>query len=96
MVASVSRDGKKCDFRWMRERLRTKWVRDPDRFGYMTPDHSLIGTKFRCPLKKLLNLDGYLPGDYKQFYEDPRTRADYLKWAPLLLAAEDYYAKGRK
>ena len=30
--------------------------------------------------------------DYKQFYNDPRTRAKYIKWAPLLIAAEEYHA----
>jgi hypothetical protein len=41
---------------------------------------------------RLLNLDTYQPGDYKQFYADPRTRADYLEWAPYLLRAEDFKA----
>jgi hypothetical protein len=34
----------------------------------------------------------YKPGDYKRFYTDPRTREQYLQWAPLLLAAEEYHA----
>lgn len=40
----------------------------------------------------MLNVSAYTPGDYKQFFQDPRTRREYLKWAPLLLAAEDYHA----
>lgn len=40
----------------------------------------------------LLNVSAYTPGDYKQFFQDPRTREEYLKWAPLMLAAEDYHA----
>ncbi len=44
----------------------------------------------------LFNVDAYTPGDYKQFFEDPRTRAEYLKWAPFLLTAEDYHAGKRK
>lgn len=43
---------------------------------------------------RLLNVSAYTPGDYRQFYDDPRTRADYLEWAPLLLAAEDWHAAG--
>jgi hypothetical protein len=44
------------------------------------------------PASSLFNIDGYKAGDYKQFFNDPRTRAEYLKWAPLMLAAEDYLA----
>jgi hypothetical protein len=43
----------------------------------------------------LLNVSAYRPGDFKQFFRDPRTRREYLKWAPLLLAAEDYHAGKR-
>lgn len=42
------------------------------------------------PFDELLNVSAYQKGDYKQFYADPRSRAQYLKWAPMLLAAEDY------
>jgi hypothetical protein len=28
-------------------------------------------------------------GDYKQFFTDPRVRAKYMKWAHLLIAAEE-------
>jgi len=35
-------------------------------------------------------VSAYKPGDYKKFFVDPRTRAQYLKWARMLLAAEDY------
>lgn len=44
------------------------------------------------PVSKLLNVSAYTPGDYKQFFRDPRTREDYIKWAPMMLAAEDYHA----
>lgn len=46
-------------------------------------------------MKKLLNVSAYTPGDFKQFFADPRTRAEYLKWAPLLLAAEEFHAGNR-
>jgi len=70
----------KCRFRWKR-RKRSDYA-----WNEFTP------AVFTCPQEKLLNLDGYSPGDYLQFFEDPRTRADYLKWAPYLLTAEDYHA----
>lgn len=41
---------------------------------------------------ELLNVSAYRPGDYRRFFMDPRTRAEYLQWAPLLLAAEDWHA----
>jgi hypothetical protein len=42
------------------------------------------------PFESLLNVSAYQKGDYKRFYQDPRTRANYVKWACYLLAAEDY------
>jgi hypothetical protein len=48
--------------------------------------------QLQVPLSEMLNVSAYKAGDYKQFYADPRTRPEYLKWAPLLLAAEDYVA----
>lgn len=87
IVTAVTRNKSKCSFRWDRERLRETWRHD--RGGN-------IPVNFKCSKTKLLNLDAYKPGDYKQFYEDPRTRADYLKWAPLLLVAEDFYGKKQR
>lgn len=81
-VASVSRDKKHCVFVWWRTRLCATYYDSGD-----------IKARFRCASRLLLNADAYVPGDYKQFYADPRTRADYLKWAPLLLAAEDFAKK---
>lgn len=91
-VKSIGRDNKACTFEWTKQRLRPKWVRDPENPGYLKPDDSKIGTRFTCSPSRLLHINAYTPGDYKVFYRDPRTRAGYLKWAPLLLAAEDYYA----
>jgi len=51
-----------------------------------------VGRKYGCKVSRVLNVDAYQPGDYKQFYTDPRTREEYLQWAPLLLAAEEYKA----
>ncbi len=73
-------------FRWSRERLR------PRRWNSRGNDDDL-GITFTAPLDKVLNVSAYKPGDFKQFYADPRTRAEYLQWAPLLLAAEDWHSK---
>jgi hypothetical protein len=82
-----------CIYRWERERRWKKWVSNPDKPGWMKRDDSNIGAKFRCPTDVLFNIDAYIPGDFKQFYSDPRTRAEYLKWAPYLLSAENFHAK---
>lgn len=84
-VEKVSRDKKKVTYSWERERLtRTK---------YWEHKSDYITSRFTTESKNILCIDDYKLGDYLQFFEDPRTRAEYLKWAPLLLAAEDYHAK---
>lgn len=45
---------------------------------------------------EIFNASAYTPGDYKMFFADPRTRAEYLQWAPFLLGAEDFRAGKRK
>lgn len=52
----------------------------------------MINASITVESEKLFNIDAYKPGDYLQFFQDPRTRRDYMKWAPLLCAAEDYHA----
>ncbi len=76
-----------------RKRMATyKWIRErqsSDYYGgkrYGDP----IPAKVAVPVARLFNVDAYTLGDFKQFFVDPRTRAQYLKWAPLLLAAEEY------
>lgn len=74
---------KKATFSWMRE--RQKWNREPW-------ESRGIKTAIVVPISALFNVSAYKPGDFKQFFEDPRTREQYLKWAPMLLAAEEFYA----
>ncbi len=71
-------------YRWLRERKRYQ------RWG----DNEDVAASVTVPAASLFNASAYTPGDYLQFYRDPRTRADYLQWAPFLLRAEDWYAKG--
>jgi len=73
---------RKCLFRWTRDSLRSDW------YG----NYKKIKCSVTVPMDELFNVDAYTPGDYHQFYDDPRTREEYLEWAPLLLAAEDYHA----
>jgi len=72
---------KKCTFKWERERVRYTYYND-----------SKIECSISISSEFLLNIDAYEKDDYKQFFNDPRTRQEYLKWAPLLLAAEDCIA----
>lgn len=82
---SVGKDGVR--FKWERERMTQRsWNSRGD----------TLAVTFTAPVKRLLNVSAYTPGDFKQFYADPRTRAEYLQWAPLLLAAEDWHAAQAK
>lgn len=47
-------------------------------------------------VSRVFNASAYRPGDFHQFFDDPRTRADYLQWAPYLLVAEDFHAGKRQ
>ncbi len=67
----------KCD--WEKER----WVRN----GF-----KLIKCTINVPVDQVLNISAYQPGDFKRFFADHRTRAEYMSWAPMLLAAEDWWA----
>lgn len=73
---------RKATFKWERER------RTYTNFG----DDKPISCSITVEEKNLFNVSGYKPGDYKQFFQDPRTRAEYLKWAHILLTAEEFHA----
>ncbi len=83
---SVNKLGK-CTYEWSRRRQVATWGH---RFGEPIP------VRFDVPARKLLCADAYEPGDFRQFFDDPRTRENYLKWAPFLLEAEEYKAGNRK
>lgn len=86
--------GGKASFTFTRSRTRAVWV-DADRPGYIKKSWPDIEMSWLCPLDELTCIDAYTPGDYHMFFDDPRTRAKYLQWAPILLKAEDYHAKRR-
>lgn len=76
-------------FVWERERAR-------DYYGRRL-DQSPVTCTVTVPAHELLNVDAYELGDFKLFFNDPRTRAQYIKWAPLLIAAEQHHlSKARK
>jgi hypothetical protein len=79
-----------CTFNWMRDRIGPSF----DGWGRKLTDK--IPCTITVPVSKLFNVSAYKPGDFKQFFNDPRTRADYIQWAPFLLEAEEYHAGNRK
>jgi hypothetical protein len=87
-LARVTKAGRKyCTFNWVRARIKDKvWG------GRLHGEFQPIKCSCQVPLDKLFAVEAYKPGDFRQFFDDPRTRADYIKWAPFLLAAEDYHA----
>lgn len=68
--------GGKCYFYWHRKVSNGKRIR-----------HSFAAKK-----EQLFNISAYKPGDFKKFFEDPRTRAYYAKWANYMLTAEEFHA----
>jgi hypothetical protein len=93
-IVRIKRDGS-CEFRWMRSRAKVKWVDHPTKPGYLQAQYPEIEVKWLCPVDRLTCVDAYTPGDFHLFYDDPRVRADYLRWAPILLACEDWHHKRR-
>lgn len=67
----------------------TRWDREK---RSSTRFREMVGASLTWSADDVLNVSAYRPGDFKRFYSDPRTREQYLKWAPLLMAAEDWHA----
>ncbi len=78
---------RKATYKWNRERINYQ-----SGWGVRGKPGDLIPTSITVPDEKLFNVSAYKLGDYKQFFQDPRTRAEYLQWAPMLLMAEEYHA----
>lgn len=97
-VVRVRRNGN-CVFEWTRDRARplVGWEPCPDKPGWRRKTHSYppIPVRWECEAKHLTCMDAYTPGDYRMFFDDPRTRAQYMKWAPILLSAENWHHKRR-
>jgi hypothetical protein len=81
-VAKISRDGK----------VTYSYTRETNTYDSRTRDYKIAGCRFTCDRSEVFNVDAYEPGDFRRFYDDPRTRREYMQWARFLLAAEDYKA----
>lgn len=86
-IVKWQRRARKARFEWTRERQRETW-------GHRR--RAPIPCSVLVPADELFNVSAYTPGDFRRFFEDPRTRAEYLEWAPLLLAAEEYHAGNQR
>lgn len=80
-VTAYSLKKQTCSYEWDRDRMR---------------EEGKIKATIAVSVGTLLNVDAYQPGDFRQFFDDPRTRMEYLRWAPYLLEAEEYLAGNRK
>ncbi|UIS25268.1 hypothetical protein [Erythrobacter phage vB_EliS-L02] len=78
--------------KWMPRARKAKFQWHRDSRNWRSDYGAQVAASITVPADKLLNVSAYKPGDYRQFFLDPRTRAEYFKWAPMLLAAEEYHA----
>jgi hypothetical protein len=83
-VSTYEPRAKRCTYAWHRE------GQSGENYG------KNLRTTFTCDAEKVFNVDAYKPGDFRKFFNDPRTREEYLKWAPILLEAEEYHAGNRE
>ena len=89
-IAQWKPRSKEATFTWNRERQR-----DGNYYSGKSRGDA-IRANITVAQGKLFNVSAYKPGDYKQFFRDPRTRAEYLKWAHILLTAEEFHAGNAK
>lgn len=80
-VEKWQKRARRATFSWSRPRQTSTWT---NRRGESLPVSLVV------PDERLFNLSAYKPGDFRQFFADPRSRAKYLAWAPILLSAEEY------
>lgn len=86
VVQKWSKKTRKATFQWK----QTRYIYRASRYensGKRSYDRSIS-----VPADKLFNISAYKLGDYKQFFNDPRTRRSYLQWAHMLLTAEEYHS----
>lgn len=106
LVSRVSRDKKTVTLRWkLGNRITVERRLDYNRpvpnkpnYYYTTPIETNHGMRYgvqRVPMEKVFAVEAYRPGDYKPFLCDAYLKGAYLKWAPALLAAEDFHRERR-
>lgn len=83
IVSHYDEKRRACTYTWKRKTKKYPYEKD-------VPESLTTGEE------NVLNVDAYKPGDFLIFFEDPRTRMEYLQWAPMLLEAEECHAGNRK
>jgi len=84
-VAKWAPRSRKARFHWTRNRRGGA-------FRYADERGLEIRMSIQVEAKDLFHASGYVKNDFLQFFRDPRTRANYMKWAPILLTCEDWLA----
>ena len=89
-VLKITGKGDDCvaHFGWTREPSYSTQQRYRE-LGGSAPD---VVCRMTVPIVQLFSVNAYKPGAYKQFFADPRTRGDYMRWAWALLKSEDFAA----
>ena len=82
VVARYSAKNHAVTYDWKRERRRSR-------------EEGEVPASLTTGQENVLNVDAYKPGDFHIFFDDPRTRQEYLRWAPMLLEAEECHAGNR-
>ncbi len=86
----------KVRFAWNRKSQRGERYTVPAEtpgYIYHRTRYAELTQTWWCPIEEITCIDAYTPGDFHIFFDDPRTRANYIQWAHILLAAEDWHAK---
>lgn len=86
-VVRVEKDGRLV-FSWRKK--REFWGHSTRWGGYRKPKDRITMVEWSCKPEAVFCLDDYRPGEFKQFFADPRTRQTYKQWAHTLLTAEMY------
>ncbi len=84
-VDSYSEAKRACTYKWKRKGQMTRY----------TIEEKMVPSSLTTGEENVLNVDAYTPGDFHLFFDDPRTRAEYIRWAWLLLEAEECHAGNR-
>jgi hypothetical protein len=84
IVDRYSENRHACTYKWKRAKRRSYH------------ESAEITATLTTGQENVFNVDAYKPGDFHMFFDDPRTRLEYLRWAPFLLEAEECHAGNRK
>ena len=76
-ISAYNASARRATFRWMRKRKSTE-------------KEGSTAARFTCTTSEIIDLRGYVEGDYKKLFESNDSRANFQKWIELLLCAEKH------